>query len=72
MDGVWSRDFQVGEFEGSQELIQNDDGKGTYFRHHKQVKSKQTTFRKQVSGLCKVMERMGNPFIEENSDLLTF
>ena len=36
--------------------------------HHKQTKSFQVTFGKQVKELVDVMEEMGNPFLEETTD----
>ena len=38
--------------------------------HHEQTKSAQMTFGKQVKELVDVMEEMGNPFLEETTDLL--
>lgn len=39
-------------------------------RHHEQRKSTQVTFGNHVSKLVEVMEEMGNPFLEETTDLL--
>ena len=39
-------------------------------RHHKQTKGNQVIYVLQVKGLVQVMEEMGNPFMEENKDLL--
>ena len=39
-------------------------------RHHEQTKSTQVTFGQHISKLVEVMEEMGNPFLEETTDLL--
>ena len=40
-------------------------------KHHEQTKSTQVTFGQHVSKLVEVMEEMGNPFLEETTDLLS-
>lgn len=55
------------EFEASMERKHN---KPLETRHHDQTKSSQVTFRKQVKQLTEVIEEMGNPFLEETTDLL--
>ena len=42
----------------------------TETRHHEQTKSTQVIFAQHVKGLVEVMEKMGNPFLEERKDLL--
>ena len=39
-------------------------------RHHEQTKSTQIMFGSHISKLVGVMEEMGNPFLEETTDLL--
>ena len=55
------------EFETSLERKHN---KPLDTSHHEQTKSFQITFGKQVKELVDVMEEMGNPFLEETTDLL--
>ena len=39
-------------------------------RHHEQTNSSQVTFTQQVKRLVKVIEELGNPFLEESTDLV--
>ena len=39
-------------------------------RHHEQTKSSQVIFTQQVKRLVEVIEEMGNPFLEESTDLM--
>jgi len=59
----------VSEFkdaEGHGQGLEEDDT-GT-FRHHEEVKSKQAAFQKEVNGLCKALDELGNPFGDPSSD----
>lgn len=59
----------IQDFESSQDFVlrsQDSESSG----HHEQTTSAQTTFQKQVTTLVDVMIRMGNPFLEDSSDLV--
>ncbi|KAK3743379.1 hypothetical protein QZH41_002123 [Actinostola sp. cb2023] len=61
----------VGDFESFEGLDgghEHDDER--HVRHHEQVQCKQASFENQVKEVCKIFERMGNPFTELSSDLL--
>ena len=40
-------------------------------KHHEQSTAVQTTFAKEVKALVEVFDEIGNPFKEDNGDLLT-
>ena len=42
----------------------------TNLKHHEQTASAQVKFATEVGALVKVLEDMGNPFMEESEDLL--
>ena len=44
----------------------------TCLTHHEHTESAQVTFAKEVRGLVRVIEDMGNPFTEDRGDLLVF
>ena len=46
-----------------------DEVKGQDDIHHEQTKASQDSFAKDVRSLAALMEEMGNPFLEESSDL---
>ena len=58
----------TGEFEATIEGLQKETSTATH--HHEHTKSKQVTFAQHVVKLVEVIEEMGNPFLEESSDLL--
>ena len=55
------------EFENSFQSIESQTSK----RHHEQNPNTQKTFAKDVNALVDTFEEMGNPFLENNGDLLT-
>ena len=55
------------EFENSFQSIESQTSK----RHHEQNINTQNTFAKDVNALVDTFEEMGNPFLENNGDLLT-
>jgi hypothetical protein len=55
----------VKEFEATFVSTKSDD-----VRHHEQVLSVQKSFSKNVQSLVSVIEELGNPFIEDSTDLL--
>ena len=55
----------IGEFEVATKSLVDED-----YRHHKQRKNIQLSFAKDVKALSEAMEEMGNPFLENCSDLL--
>ena len=57
-------------FEAQLDVIKSNQSKGPDMRHHDQVSSVQTNFKRQVQALIEVIEGMGNPFKEESNDLL--
>ena len=42
------------------------------FLHHEQGLASQKIFQRQVDGLCYTIRRMGNPFLDDFPDLVTF
>ena len=59
----------IAEFEISQD-ISSSKTKCTDTLHHEQSRSAQSKFEQQVHALCDTMEKMGNPFTEDSTDLL--
>ena len=57
-------------FEAQLDVIKSNQSKGPDMRHHDQVSSVETNFKRQVQALIEVIEGMGNPFKEESNDLL--
>ena len=60
----------IGEFQESIENIKQKQSQGPDLKYHKQVKSVQATFTKQVNSLCHTMEKMGSPIVEETGHML--
>ena len=61
----------IGEFEDSVQSLRQKQSQGPDIKYHKQVKSVQATFAKQVKALiCHTLDEMGNPFEETSQDLL--
>ena len=54
------------EFEAS---LETKHKKSQETRHHEQTKSVQVSFGQHVTNLVRVMEEMGNPFLEETTEL---
>lgn len=52
-------------------LPDDDTGIPEYFQHHEQGLSTQKTFQRQVVSLSDTIRRMGNPFLDDFSDLVT-
>ena len=60
----------ISEFEACRDFIKHGPSSPASSLHHEQVKSIQSTFQRQITALCDVVEEMGNPFMEESGDLL--
>ena len=60
----------VSEFETVVEGLRRHGEKQSDQRHHEAHRGVQTTYRRQVKSLCDTLEDMGNPFMEDSSDLL--
>ena len=59
----------IAEFELSKD-IRSSKTKCRDTLHHEQSRSAQSKFEQQVHALCDTMEKIGNPFTEDNTDLL--
>ena len=58
----------IKEFESAMEESSSDNVAQTM--HHEQTKGVQATFAKHVKALTGVLEKLGNPFVEESNDLM--